>query len=204
MMNQFKIILIIFYFFNFSFAQKKFKIDTQQTETWRSIYLINDEKGNLIKQLDSSKYSVSFNDNSLRYFAIFLIKGHRGWSAIDSNEKILFEVYNQGNEINPDYLVENKIRIVDENQKIGFANEKGQIIIKPQFEMVTSFHNGKAIIAESCEKIPWKKHTEESDCHHYSIQCKKYGYIDEKGKIIELGNYTFEEIQKKIDWKQPE
>ena len=78
--------------------------------------------------------------------------------------KILFEVYNQGNEINPDYLVENKIRIVDENQKIGFANEKGQIIIKPQFEMVTSFHNGKAIIAESCEKIPWKKHTEESDC----------------------------------------
>ena len=198
-----KIIIILFCFLNSLHAQKKFKIDTKETETWRSIHLIKDEKGKLLKQLDSSKYLVSFNDNSLRYFAIFLIKGHRGWSAIDSNEKILFEVYNQGDEINPDYLVENKIRIIDENQKIGFANEKGQIIIKPQFEMVTSFHNGKAIIEEECEKIPWKNHTE-SDCHHYSIECKKYGYINEKGEIIELGDYTFEEIQKKIDWKEPE
>lgn len=198
-----KIIILLFCFLNSLHAQKKFKIETKRTDTWRSIYLINDEKGNLLKQLDTSKYVTSFNDESLRYFAIFLIKGHRGWSAIDSNEKILFEVYNQGDEVNPDYLVENKIRIIDENQKIGFANEKGQIIIKPQFELVSQFYNGKAIIAEKCEKIPLKNHTE-SDCHHYYIECKKYGYINEKGEIIELGDYTFEEIQKKIDWKQPE
>ena len=203
-MKQFKIIILLFCIFNSLQAQKKFKIDTKETKTWKEIYLINDEKGNLIKQLDSSKYSVSFNDNSLRYFAVFLIKNQRGWSAIDSNEEILFEVYNQGDEINPDNLIENKIRIIDDNLKIGFANEKGKIIIKPQFEIVTSFHNGKAIIAENCEKIPWNAHAEESDCHHYSVECKKYGYINEKGKIIELGNYTFEEIQKKINWKQPE
>lgn len=203
-MKQFQIIIILLCFLNSLQAQKKFKIDSKETNTWRSIYLINDEKGNLIKQLDSSKYSVSFNDDSLRYFAVFLIKNHRGWSAIDSNEKFLFEVYNQGDEVNPDNLIENKIRIVDENKKIGFANEKGQIIIKPQFEIVTSFHNGKAIIAENCEKIPWNAHAEENDCHHYSIECKKHGYINEKGEIIELGNYTFEEIQKKINWKQPE
>jgi hypothetical protein len=166
--------------------------------------LINDEKGNLIKELDSSKYSVSFNDDSLRYFAVFLIENRRGWSAIDSNENFLFEVYNVGDEVNPDNLIENKIRIIDENKKIGFANEKGQIIIKPQFEIVTSFHNGKAIIAENCKKIPWNAHAEESDCHHYSIECKRHGYINEKGEIIELGNYTFEEIQKKTNWKQPE
>jgi hypothetical protein len=203
-MKKINIIIILFCFFNSLQAQQKFKIEAKETETWRSIYLINDDKGNLIKELDSSKYSVSFNDESLRYFAVFLIKNKRGWSAIDSNEKFLFEVFNQGDEINPDNLVENRIRIIDENQKIGFADEKGLIIIKPQFEMVTSFHNGKAIIAENCEKIPWNNHAKESDCHHYSIDCKKYGYINDKGKIIELGNYTFEEIQKKINWKQPE
>ncbi len=203
-MKQFKIIIIFLCFLNSLQAQKKFKIDSKETNTWKSIYLINDEKGNLIKQLDSSKYSVSFNDDNLRYFAVFLIKNRRGWSAIDSNEKFLFEVYNQGDEVNPDNLIENKIRIIDENKKIGFANEKGQIIIKPQFEIVTSFYNGKAIIAESCKKIQWNAHAEENDCHHYSIECKRHGYINEKGEIIESGNYTFEEIQKKINWKQPE
>jgi len=203
-MKQFKIIVILLCFLNSLQAQKKFKIETKETNTGKLVYLINDEKGNLIKQLDSSKYTVSFNDDSLRYFAIFLIKNRRGWSAIDSNEKFLFEVYNQGDEVNPDNLFENKIRIIDENKKIGFANEKGQIIIKPQFEIVTSFHNGKAIIAENCEKIPWNAHAEENDCHHYSIECKRHGYINQKGEIIELGNYTFEEIQKKINWKQPE
>jgi hypothetical protein len=197
-------IIISFVFLSNLNAQNKFKVEQKETETWRSLYSINDKKENLIKQLDSSKYLVSFNDNNLRYFAIFLIKGHRGWSAIDSNEKILFEVYNQGNEINPDYLVENKIRIVDENQKIGFANEKGQIIIKPQFEIATSFHNGKAIIGQSCDKIPWDEHAKEDDCHHYSIVCKKYGYINDLGEIVESGFSTFEEIQNKINWKAPE
>jgi len=203
-MNEFKIIIILLCFLNSLQAQKKFKIESKETNTWKSIYLINDEKGNLIKQLDSSKYSVSLNDDSLRYFAVFLIENRRGWSAIDSNENFLFEVYNVGDEVNPDNLIENKIRIIDENKKIGFANEKGQIIIKPQFEIVTSFHNGKAIIAENCKKIPWNAHAEESDCHHYSIECKRHGYINEKGEIIELGNYTFEEIQRKTNWKQPE
>ena len=204
-MKQLGIIIILqFCFLNYLQAQKKFKIDINETETRKSIHLINDEKGNLIKQLDNSKYIVSFNDNSLRYFAVFLIKNQKGWSAINSKEKILFEVYNQGDEISPDVLVENKIRIIDLNQKIGFANEKGKIVIKPQFEIVTPFYNGKAIIGENCEEIPWNAHGEESDCHHYSIECKKYGYINEKGKIVEIGNYSFKEIQKKINWKQPE
>jgi hypothetical protein len=203
-MKKFKYIIILFCFLNSLLGQNKFKIETKETETWKSIYSINDEKGNLIKLLDSAKYIVSFNDNSLRYFAVFVIKNRKGWSAINSNEKILFEVYNQGDEINPDNLIENKIRIIDENKKIGFANEKGKIIIKPQFEFVTPFYKGNAIIAENCKKIPWDSHADESDCHHYSIECRKYGYINEKGRIIELGNYTFEEIRKKIKWKDPE
>ncbi|MBP6386568.1 MAG: WG repeat-containing protein [Pseudarcicella sp.] len=103
------------------------------------------------------------------------MKGESGWCAIDINEQILFEVYNSSfGEFSPDELIENKIRIVDENNKIGFADSNGKIIIKPQFEIVTSFHKGKAIIGVSCDTIPWDEHAKEEDCEHYSIVCKKH------------------------------
>ena len=56
---------------------------------------------------------------------------------------------------------------VDENNKIGFADHKGKIIIKPQFEIATTFHKGKAIIGKGCEKIPWDEHAKEEDCQHF-------------------------------------
>jgi hypothetical protein len=186
-------------------AQNKFKVEQKETETWRNIYSLIDEKNNLIIVLDSSKYFTTFDIDNYVYFAIFSKKGSPGWSAIDSNENILFQVYNTSfGEPTPDYLIENKIRIIDNDNKIGFANEKGKIIIKPKFEIVTSFHNGKAIIGQSCDKIPWDANAKEDDCHHYSIVCKKYGYINELGEIVESGFSTFEEIQNKINWKAPE
>ncbi|MDO5616597.1 MAG: WG repeat-containing protein [Cruoricaptor ignavus] len=180
-------------------SAKKFKIINQNDDY--NTYYIADKKGKIIKKLDSS-YQVNFNEDSLGYFTVFYIKGEKGWMAINIDENRLFEVYNT--EIgtpSPDVLIENKIRIIDANNRIGFANKKGKIVIKPQFEMVSSFHKNKAIIGEECEKIPWAEHPEEADCQHYSIQCKKHGFINKKGKIIKFGNYTFEEIQKEIDWK---
>lgn len=165
-----------------------------------------DEKGNLIKELDTSKYIICLDQDKPAYFAIFAVRNRSGWIAINRQEKQLFEVYNTSiGEPSPDHLVDGKIRIVDEYGKIGFANHKGKVIIKPQFEMVSSFYNGKAIIGKTCEKVPWNLPEElnHSDCHHYSIECKEHGYIDVKRKIILLGNYTFEEIAKKINWKSP-
>ena len=186
-------------------AQTKFKLVENETETWRSIYSIVDENNNTLKVLDSAKYYVALNGFDYGYFAILGKKGMPGWSAIDANEKVLFQVYNTSfGEPSPDYLIENKIRIIDQNEKIGFANEKGEIIIKPQFEIVTSFHNGYAIIAEKCKKIPWGNHEHDDGCKHYSIKCERHGYIDEKGKIIKLGNFTFEQIMEEIKWKPDE
>ena len=187
-------------------GQTKFKIKEVETKNWKSIYYIVDEKGKMIKELDSAKYITYMDyDFEYKYFTIFLIKGEKGWCAIDKDENILFKVYNTSfGEPSPDKLVDNKIRIVDSNDKIGFADYKGNIIIRPQFEIATSFYKDKAIIGEICEKIPWNEHAKESDCHHYSIVCKKYGYINNKGEIVEIGNYKFEEIQKKIEWKVAE
>jgi len=35
---------------------------------------------------------------------------------------------------------------------------------------------------------------------HFSIVCDKYGYINEQGQIMELGNFSYEEIAKKINF----
>lgn len=202
-----KHLLILFLLFiNLSVeGQTKFKLVENETESWRSIYSLVDENNKTLKVLDSAKYYVALNGFDYGYFAILGKKGSPGWSAIDANENILFQVYNTSfGEPSPDYLIENKIRIIDENGKIGFANDKGKIIIKPQFEIVTSFHNGFAIIAEKCKKIPWGNHEHDDGCKHYSIECEKHGYIDEKGKVIKLGNFTFEQIMEEIKWKPDE
>jgi len=199
---KYLICLLIFLNITNTSAQEKFKIKEVEGEDYKSTYYIVNEKGKSVKQLDATKYLMCFTQEKYGYFAVFLIKGNSGWCAIDINEKILFNVYNTSyGEPSPDELRENKIRVIDENEKLGFADHKGNIIIKPQFEIVTSFYNGKAIIGEKCSKVPWGPHEEEGGCHHYTIDCKRAGYIDTKGTIIEIGDFTFEEIAKKIKWK---
>lgn len=191
--------------FTIGYGQKKFKVVEQQTNTWRSIYNLVDTNGKTIRQLDTSTYYTCFNIDRYGYFAIVGKKDFKGWAAIDANENILFEVYNTSfGEPTPDYLVEDKIRIVGSNNLIGFANAHGQVIIKPQFEIATTFYQGKAIVGQTCKQIPWVEHPKESDCQHYSITCKKHGYINAKGDLKKIGNYTFEQIAKEINWKEIE
>ena len=198
-------ITILLFFCHFAYGQKKFKVEVKETDNWRNIYSLVDEQGKVIRQLDTSMYYVCLSNDQFGYFAVFGKKGSSGWTAIDANENVLFKVYNTSSgEPSPDELIENKIRIVDHDEKIGFANNKGKIIIKPQFEIATSFHNGKAIIGETCKKVPWDEHAKESDCHHYSIECKMHGYINDKGIVLKKGAYSFEQIMKEIDWKVPD
>ena len=204
-LNTIIIISFLLFFSNYTSGQTKFKVEVQETDTWRSIYSLVDEQGKVIRQLDTSLYYVCFSNDSFGYFAVFGKKGSTGWTAIDANENVLFKVYNTSfGEPSPDELIEDKIRIVDHDERIGFANNKGKIIIKPQFEIATSFHNGKAIIGEACKKVPWDEHAKESDCHYYSIECKTHGYINDKGNVLKKGAYSFEQIMKEIDWKVPD
>jgi hypothetical protein len=174
-------------------------------------YLL-DARGDTIKKLEKHEYQIGFTGDFDK-FAVFGIKGERDWCAIDIHENILFKIGNFPLEElwSPDNFVEDRIRIIDESHKYGFANTKGKIVIKPKYELVTQFNNGFAIILEDCHKVYWKDdeetddedtdHEEHRDCNHYSIECNKHGYINKKGKIIKLGYYTFEEIQKEIGWE---
>ncbi|RYD75629.1 MAG: WG repeat-containing protein [Sphingobacteriales bacterium] len=203
--RHFILTILVLLFVCSTYGQKKFKVVMTETETWQELYSLVDEKGKTICKLDSSKYYICFTIDSYGYFAIFGMKGFTGWAAINADEKVLFNVYNTSfGEPSPDHLIENKIRITDSSDLIGFANYKGQIVIKPQFEIATNFDKGKAIVGQSCKKIPWGEHAKDSDCHHYSVVCKRHGYINEKGTIIKIGDFSFEQIMKEINWKAPD
>lgn len=162
-------------------------------------YFLLDKKGDTVLKLDPKKYFVCFSD-TVENFLVVAPRNRKGWWAIDLKENFLFQVYNTSlGEPSPDELNDGEIRIVDEQGKIGFANDKGEITIKPQFEFVTEFSNGKAIIGQGCKKVPWDKHQDGID-DYYSILCDKYGYINKKGEIIKLGNFSYDEIVKKINF----
>lgn len=174
-----------------SLAQKKFKV-VYQNEDYETFYLAN-ENDSVIKKLDSN-YLIAFDSDSFAYFHIFAIQGEKGWCAIDINETILFKVYNvEIGTPSPDDLTNGFIRIEKDNL-IGFANEIGEIIIEPQFEIATSFENDYVIIGKYCKRKAWDENHNETDCNHYSIVCEQHGYIDSKGNIVEFGEFTFEEI----------
>jgi len=183
-------------------AQIKFKLVEIENPTGQSIYYLVDEENKTIRVLDTAKYYVALSGFEYGYFAILGIKGTPGWSAIDAEEQVLFQVYNTNyGEPSPDYLREGKIRIVDEENRIGFANEKGQIIIAPQFEMASSFHRGFAIIGAQCTQHPWGEPENEDGCRHYSVECARQGYINDKGKVLKMGDYTFDQIKAEINWE---
>jgi WG containing repeat len=166
----------------------------------RFSYVFTNQQGDTVTRLDTSKYYVCFSD-TIQYFAIVGIKNKKGWWAIDKNEKPLFQIFNTSSgEPTPDELREGMIRIIDDSLKLGFANYKGEIVIKPQFEIASSFYKGKAIIGRQCQQVLWCCKGENED-KHYTVDCKQTGYINKRGQLQKIGNYTFQQIQKEIGWK---
>lgn len=123
--------------------------------------------------IPAGKYADIFTD-VFDKIAFVAIKGKQGVYAIDRNEQILFQVYN--GEVFPDKIINGLFRII-ENDKTGFANMDGQIVIKPQYKFVYPFQkNGYAIF---CEDGVWTK----LDNEHLVLK-GKWGVIDRKGAVI--------------------
>jgi hypothetical protein len=93
--------------------------------------------------------------------------------AIDRNENILFDLYLFDNW--PDEVSEGLFR-VKRNEKIGYANEHGQIVIPCQFDCAFPFENGRAKVTYHCE---FKEHDE-----HATAESQEWFYIDMNGEKI--------------------
>ena len=101
-----------------------------------------------------NKYYYCYTD-TLRNFAI-VIDTLKDLIAIDKNENVLFEVFWCDN--GPDYISDGLFRILKDD-KIGYANEKGQIIIEPQFTCAFPFKNGIAKVSNDCSSQQDHEHT---------------------------------------------
>ncbi|MGW1455226.1 WG repeat-containing protein [Salegentibacter agarivorans] len=198
-----KNLINIFFSFAFvtSFAQEKFNYKIgRELNGNRETYSILNSNGDTIHKLDTTTYLYTFQ-SKFKEFVVFRIKGREGWSAIDSEQNYLFQVYQPvKGEPFPDHLIEDRIRIVGDNNRIGFADSSGEIIITPQFEEVTEFNNGYAIFSSECERID----KDNIKCEHarFATKCNKFGYIDKYGNIIEVGNFDFEKLRERINWKK--
>ncbi|MEN9523569.1 MAG: hypothetical protein RL065_1946 [Bacteroidota bacterium] len=178
-------------------TDKKLVVKSNFNNNKYNFYVLNSSNDTVFK---SDKYWICFDD-TFENFMIVAPKDRDGFWAIDLKENYLFEVYNRNDgEPYPDRFRNNRIRIVDKNNKIGFADKEGKIVIQPQFEQATYFKNGIALIGKSCRKIPLDNDNKKNICNHYSIECDRNGVINLTGQIIYIGNDSYEELTDRFNF----
>jgi hypothetical protein len=130
-------------------------------------YLNN--KGDTVIPL--GKYEICFTDTFCN-FAIVQSKG-MGFIGIDRNENKLFKIFSFDN--GPDQSSDGLFRILSDN-KIGFADMSGNIVIKPQFAAVLPFSDGFAAFCSKCQNYQKGE---------YSYWGKgEWGFIDKNGQVV--------------------
>jgi hypothetical protein len=119
------------------------------------------------------KYSHCWTDTFRTYALVYDEIKTQGPVAIDRNENILFDLYLFDNW--PDEVSEGLFR-VKRNEKIGYANEHGQVVIPCKYACAFPFENGRAKVTYHCE---FKDHDE-----HCAPESQEWFYIDKKGEKI--------------------
>jgi hypothetical protein len=149
------------------------EVETKDLITTGDWYLTADESAGYVNEegdtmIAAGKYAYIFTD-TFEQVAIVMTKDNR-CIAIDKNEKELFEVYVFDN--GPDYVQDGLYRII-QGDKMGYANEAGEIIIEPRFKCATPFSNKQARVAYECDFV--------EDGEHMRIENAKWIYIDTEG-----------------------
>ncbi len=76
-----------------------------------------------------------------------------------------------------DYIVDGMYRIIDEQGRIGYANEKGNTVITPRFKFAFPFENGKARVTDVGTRI--------QDGEHWYWDSDDWYFIDKTGRKID-------------------
>lgn len=80
----------------------------------------------------------------------------------------------------PDYFSEGLMRIVGDNNKVGFADKKGNIVIAPLYDESSPFHYGYADFCNGC----YKERISEHDFKFHTTEGYSNGYINKKGEVV--------------------
>lgn len=109
----------------------------------------------------SKKYTIAFSDSISSIGFVGTRKGKV--VCINNHGKELFEVYNVDN--GPDYVSDGLFRIVGKDDKVGFADTCGAVVIPPVFSYATPFLNGVA-------KVTFEGKTQQQgECHYWKSDC---------------------------------
>ena len=98
-----------------------------------------------------------------------------GWCYINKKGAVVIRspfIFDNG----ADYFEEGLVRIV-ENGKFGFADASGKTLIAPQFDYAQSFRSGVAAVCIEC-------YTKQADAEHSFVTGGRWGYINQRGRII--------------------
>lgn len=79
-----------------------------------------------------------------------------------------------------DYFSEGLMRIVGENNKVGFADKNGNIVIAPLYDEASPFHYGYADFCNGC----YKERISEHDFKLHTTEGYSSGYINKKGEVV--------------------
>jgi len=115
-----------------------------------------------------------------KMYSIAFVVLNDHWVAINRRDSVLLTpfIFDNG----PDYVKEGLFRY-EENNKIGFANLKGQKIIPARFDFATPFKNGLATFNIG-------GHTENDGEEHSIWAGGLWGFIDKKGNIAIEPKFT--------------
>lgn len=111
---------------------------------------------------------------------------HIGWVYVTRGGIVIPTVtYENG----PDYFQEGMARY-RENNRIGFINEKGEVVIPAQFGWAFPFEDGVAVFCEGATLV--------KDGEYTLLEGGRWGAIDRTGKIIIPVTHTPQEIYKEL------
>lgn len=116
----------------------------------------------------------AFETDTLVTFTI--VKDEKnGVVGINRKGEVLFDAFIYG-DVQLDSYAEGLVRIL-QNEKIGFADETGKIVIKPNYKCAYPFINGRAKVAYECKDV-------KDGLEHSNWESESWFYINKKGEKI--------------------
>lgn len=124
-----------------------------------------------------------------------IIEKNGSTSVIDKNGKIVFHM-SAKYQFSADGYQEGMLGVQDEKYGCGFMDKKGNLVVKPVYDMTQNYSEGLAVVYQNGKygyinkkgKVVVKPQYDSAESFSGGLACVckkgKYGYIDKTGKIV--------------------
>lgn len=134
--------------------------------------LRQDAKGNLFVASPILK-QLHFDSHGLAS----VLSRKAGWMYVNRNGKVVISGV-PSMENGPDSFHDGLVRIV-KDEKYGFANRQGQIVVPPIYDGAMNFEKGRAKVCKGCQSK-----CVAPDCEYHSFEGGEWLQIDTKGAVL--------------------